>query len=33
MWKAIQQNGMRQNLDWSNSAQRYVEMYEEILKK
>jgi starch synthase len=32
-WKAIQQNGMRINLDWSNSAQRYVEMYEEILKK
>jgi starch synthase len=32
-WKSVQQNGMRQNLDWSNSAQRYVEMYEEILKK
>lgn len=32
-WKKIQRNGMRQNLDWSNSAQLYVEMYEEILNK
>lgn len=32
-WKQIQKNGMRQNLDWSNSAQTYIEMYEEILKK
>jgi starch synthase len=31
-WKTIQKNGMRQNLDWSNSAQSYIEMYEEILK-
>jgi starch synthase len=32
-WKKIQKNGMSKNLDWSNSAQRYIEMYEEILKK
>ena len=32
-WKAIQQNGMRQNLDWSKSAQAYLAMYEEILNK
>jgi starch synthase len=32
-WKSVQQKGMRQNLDWSNSARRYVEMYEEIVKK
>ena len=32
-WKAIQQNGMRQNLDWSKSARAYLAMYEEILKK
>ena len=32
-WKSIQQNGMKQKLDWSNSAQRYMQMYEEIIKK
>lgn len=32
-WKKIQTNGMRQNLDWSNSAQRYINIYEEISKK
>lgn len=31
LWKAIQKNGMSQNLDWSNSAQRYMKMYEEVL--
>ena len=32
-WKEIQENGMRQNLDWSKSAKAYMKMYEEILKK
>ena len=32
-WKKIQENGMRQNLDWTKSAKAYMAMYEEILKK
>jgi starch synthase len=32
-WKKIQENGMRQNLDWSRSAKAYMRMYEEILHK
>ena len=32
-WKEIQENGMRQNLDWSKSAKAYMSMYEEILIK
>jgi len=32
-WKAIQENGMRQDLDWSKSAVDYMGMYEEILNK
>ncbi len=32
-WKEIQENGMRQNLDWSKSAKAYMRMYEEILHK
>lgn len=32
-WKAIQENGMRQHLDWTKSAKAYMTMYEETLKK
>jgi starch synthase len=32
-WKEIQENGMRQYLDWSKSAKAYMRMYEEILHK
>jgi starch synthase len=32
-WKEIQENGMRQNLDWAKSAKAYMAMYEEILDK
>ena len=32
-WKEIQENGMRQNLDWTKSAKAYLAMYEEILNK
>ena len=32
-WKEIQENGMRQNLDWTKSAKAYIAMYEEILNK
>lgn len=32
-WKEIQENGMRQHLDWTKSAKAYMAMYEEILKK
>jgi starch synthase len=32
-WKAIQENGMRQDLDWSKSAIAYMGMYKEILNK
>jgi len=32
VWKEIQENGMRLNLDWSRSAETYMTMYEEILK-
>jgi len=32
-WKEIQENGMRQNLDWTKSAKAYMAMYEEILNK
>ena len=33
VWKKIQRNGMRQNLDWSKSAQAYMQMYQAILNK
>lgn len=33
IWKQIQENGMRQNLDWTESAKTYMTMYEDILKK
>jgi starch synthase len=32
-WKEIQEDGMRQNLDWTKSAKAYMAMYEEVLKK
>ena len=32
IWKKIQENGMRQNLDWTNSAKEYMSMYKGILK-
>ncbi len=32
-WKAIQENGMHQNLDWTKSAKAYMAMYKEILQK
>ena len=33
IWKKIQSNGMRQNLDWSKSAQAYMQMYQAMLNK
>jgi starch synthase len=32
-WKSIQQNGMQQNLDWTKSAQSYMQMYQDLLNK
>ncbi len=32
-WEEIQKNGMRQQLDWTKSAQAYMTMYEGFLKK
>ena len=33
IWEQIQGNGMRKNLDWTESAKTYMAMYKEILKK
>ena len=32
-WKIIQENGMRQNLDWTKSASAYLAMYQGLLEK
>jgi starch synthase len=32
-WQRIQQNGMNQNLDWTKSAQSYLALYQDLLKR
>jgi starch synthase len=31
IWKKIQQNGMRKNLDWTESAERYINIYQALI--